>query len=405
MSLRVPRAIVVAAYAQFVIALAFIILVPILLEVAEEFQVGISTAGQLATAATLASGLGAVLAGPTMDRYDRRWSMLLALGLAVISSVSGALATDFGWMVVSRVFLGLSFAIGTPTMFAVVGDALPFERRATGMAWLTVGMGMGFAVGAPAIAFIAGTFEWRAAYWAGAVVAVIGLLLVLFVFPSMPPLHRAAGPGGRAILASYRAVLANRQVRAALVLALFAGAPYFIWQTYLGAFFQLRFDLPLAGLAPMLALNGLGFVLGSVLGAPLARRFGPKRVVVAAMLILAAAIGLQAYWVTVLPLSILLVLVQSGMEAPRIGSTNAITSELDPARRAAVSGIYSGTVQLGLSMGAALAGPVLAMTSFEGLAAFAMALGVLGTLVMAFLIHEPRRRVVSQPDPVAAPPG
>ncbi len=399
-----PRAIAVAAYAQFVIALAFITLVPILLEVAAEFRVGIGTAGQLATAATLASGLGAVLAGPALDRHDRRWAMLLAMGLAVLSSAAGALAPDFLWMVVSRVLLGLAFAIGTPTMFAVVGDALPFERRATGMAWLTVGMGMGFAVGAPALAALAGALDWRAAYWAGTVVALAGLVLVLVVFPSMPPRHRSAGPGGRAMLAAYRAVLGNGQVRAALVLALFAGAPYFVWQTYLGAFFQLRFDLPLAGLAPMLALNGLGFVLGSVIGAPLARRFGPKAVVVTVMVSLALAIGLQAYWVTWLPLSVLLVLVQSGMEAPRIGSTNAITSELDPARRAAVSGIYSGTVQLGLSTSAALAGPVLAVAGFEGLAALAILLGVAGTAVMAGFIREPRGQQAAVAGPAAVPP-
>jgi MFS family permease len=66
------------------------------------------------------------------DRYGRRSALLLFVGLATIGYVVYALAPTWPFVLAGLVF-GMAWAsMASPTLFAVIGDALPKERRAIG---------------------------------------------------------------------------------------------------------------------------------------------------------------------------------------------------------------------------------------------------------------------------------
>ncbi len=66
------------------------------------------------------------------DRLGRRKALLLFVSLALIGYAIYAGATTWQWAMIALVFaLGWS-SMASPTLFAVVGDALPKERRAMG---------------------------------------------------------------------------------------------------------------------------------------------------------------------------------------------------------------------------------------------------------------------------------
>jgi MFS family permease len=66
------------------------------------------------------------------DRYGRRRALLLFVGLATVGYVIYALAPSWPFVLAGLVF-GMAWAsMASPTLFAVVGDALPRERRAIG---------------------------------------------------------------------------------------------------------------------------------------------------------------------------------------------------------------------------------------------------------------------------------
>jgi len=66
------------------------------------------------------------------DRYGRRSALLLFVGLATIGYVVYALAPSWPFVVAGLVFAMAWTSMASPTLFAVVGDALPKERRAIG---------------------------------------------------------------------------------------------------------------------------------------------------------------------------------------------------------------------------------------------------------------------------------
>ncbi len=66
------------------------------------------------------------------DRYGRRRALLLFVGLASVGYVVYLLAPSWQWVLVGLVFSMAWASMASPTLFAVVGDALPRGRRAIG---------------------------------------------------------------------------------------------------------------------------------------------------------------------------------------------------------------------------------------------------------------------------------
>ena len=66
------------------------------------------------------------------DRYGRRRALLLFVGLAAVGYVIYALAPFWPYVLAGLVFGMAWTSMASPTLFAVVGDALPRERRAIG---------------------------------------------------------------------------------------------------------------------------------------------------------------------------------------------------------------------------------------------------------------------------------
>jgi MFS family permease len=66
------------------------------------------------------------------DHLGRRKALLLFVALAMVGYAIYAAAPSWAWAIVALVFAMAWSSMASPTLFAVVGDALPKERRALG---------------------------------------------------------------------------------------------------------------------------------------------------------------------------------------------------------------------------------------------------------------------------------
>ncbi|HEX2636205.1 MAG TPA: MFS transporter [Gemmatimonadales bacterium] len=80
----------------------------------------------------LLDGLYQYPGGWVGDRYGRRRAMLLFVSLAAVGYAIVAAAPAWPVVLVGLVFVMCWTSMASPTLFAVVGDALPRERRAVG---------------------------------------------------------------------------------------------------------------------------------------------------------------------------------------------------------------------------------------------------------------------------------
>lgn len=130
--LALERNVLAAAGAMFLMALGEELWKRFLPKYLEGLGAPVVAIGLFGTARDFLDGVYQYPGGWFADRYGRRSALLLFVGLAAVGYATYLTAPSWPF-----VFLGLVFAMAwtsmaSPTLFAVVGDALPRGRRAMG---------------------------------------------------------------------------------------------------------------------------------------------------------------------------------------------------------------------------------------------------------------------------------
>ncbi|WP_227013395.1 MFS transporter [Pseudonocardia sp. EC080619-01] len=161
------------------------IVVPLLPLFPSIMGVAPSTAAWLVTATLLAGAVAAPVLGRLGDMFGKRRLLVVSLGLVVVGSVIGALAPNIGVLIAARAVQGASLAVIALGM-SLMRDVLPPERVGHGVALTSSSLGVGGALGPPVSGLVVEWASWRWLFAAGAVVAVVQLLLVAAVVPESP---------------------------------------------------------------------------------------------------------------------------------------------------------------------------------------------------------------------------
>jgi predicted MFS family arabinose efflux permease len=137
---------------------------------------------------TIALLVGA-LATPTMGRLGdgprRRPVILWALVAVTAGGVLAALPLSFGWLLTGRALMGIGLGL-TPLAMATARDALTVERSRSTIALLSITTVIGVGLGYPITGLITTVFGFRSAFWFGAGVTAVALVLSWRAIPASP---------------------------------------------------------------------------------------------------------------------------------------------------------------------------------------------------------------------------
>lgn len=134
------------------------------------FGVSTSRIGLLVTVSSGASAIGTLAFGWLADRAVRTRVLAAAiLGWGAVCVLSGV-APSYGWLLVSRVALGLAVGAALPLTASLVGDWFPPRERARVYGWILAGELFGTAIGF-AVAGELASFWWRLGFLSLAVPA------------------------------------------------------------------------------------------------------------------------------------------------------------------------------------------------------------------------------------------
>ena len=388
-------------FAWFVVALSMVMLSPLLLEISLEFDTSVAIVGQMTTVITFAAAVSTILIVPFIDRFDRRTAFVVAGLLLAVSAVLAMVSWNIWILALSRVLVGISYAFGVPTMFAATAELIPYEKRSRAIGWLASGMGLAFLLGGPIISAIAGSYGWRASFVFFAAISLLMVVGGLRWFPRLPG-RRIADDGGilRVIRGAYVPIRRIGTVRGPLIATFLAGAPFTIWQTYMGAFFQETYGLSVADLTLLFALSGVGFVLGGVFGAPVGDRIGKKRMVLTMLALIGTGIFLEIQIIRILPIGLAVAMILSSGESPRMANLNSIMGELVPEKRGAMIAVYTALVQVGMFVVAVAGGLAVAGGGYLALGVLLVSVALVSVVLISFLVREPKVEL----SPVAAGP-
>lgn len=158
----------------------------ILPSIAEHFNVSVTKAGLLVSLFALI----VAISGPTMpllfSAINRKYVMLLVLGVFVISNTVSLLTTDFTVLLIARILPAFFHPIYCSLAFTVAASSVSEQEMPKAVSKVFIGVSAGMVAGVPIVSLINTVFSLQMAMTFFVVINTIIFVATLFFIPSMP---------------------------------------------------------------------------------------------------------------------------------------------------------------------------------------------------------------------------
>jgi MFS transporter, DHA2 family, methylenomycin A resistance protein len=322
--------------------------------VAHGLHVRGSTTSTVLSAYFGAYALLLIPAGELVDRFGARRLALSGLAVFAVGALAGALAANFGELLVARVIQGAGAGLVSPAALAGAVSGFPPERRGSALGIWGASAGMSNLLGPLLGGLLTVAFGWRANWWALLPLTLAAAVAIERLVP--PVLHGHEEAGNPAL---NRIVLAATLV-AALTFAVMIGA-FYVAEQYL----QRVAGFSALGASGALVLVALLVGAAAPLAGKLVDRHGEK--LPALLGFVGAGVGLALLGipgftldgvVTILPL----IPVGLGLGMLFVPTSRAALNASPQAAHGRTSALLSVGRLLGAAIGAGLAGIALSGT-------------------------------------------
>lgn len=272
------------ALGTFAIGTESFMIAGLLPRLAADLAVSVAQAGLLVTAFALTYAIGGPLLAIFTSGINRRTVLVGGMAVFALGNALAFFSHSYAGLLAARVLLALTAGLYTPSANALASAIAPPAQRGRALAIVSGGMTIAIVAGVPLGTLLGTHFGWRATFGAVALLAAVAALALAAGLP------RTLGEGVPP--ASLRARLDAARlpgVLPTLFVTLLWGTGTYSTLTYLAPYLKQVAGMPAEGMSFVLLLWGAAAAIGLALGGRATDRFGSFRVVVPALLLLAAA--------------------------------------------------------------------------------------------------------------------
>jgi DHA1 family putative efflux transporter-like MFS transporter len=374
---------------SFLVGTSQFIIVGILDKVAASAGVSVATAGQLITAFALANAIGTPLVMMAMAKVDRRKQLLVALAILLSGIVIMLAFPGFGFLMASRVILGVATGVFVVTAYAVASKlALP-GRQGRAMSNVSLGFSASLVFGVPIGRVVAAAYDWKMIFW---VLGFIALLAILIVARTIP-----ATIGDEPVpLGKQLALLKNPMIAFSLGVTFFMFISYSVVNTYITPFLTSVTPMSDRGLSVILFALGMASLIGSKFGGFFSDRFGTAPTLVGSMAVQSLALALVSFISGSVIVTVTFLVIWT-IAAWTFGPTqNFNLVSLAPEASGIMLSLNSSFVQLGFAAGAGIGGMAAGGGSMQAVSWIGAIAVAVAASIGAFTLLARPRNVVSK---------
>jgi predicted MFS family arabinose efflux permease len=194
----------VLAAIQFTHILDFMIVMPLGPRLMEIFAITPAQFGFIVSTYTFSAGLFGLVAAWFIDRFDRKRALLWLYGGFGIGTLLCALAPNYYAMVAARFLAGGFGGLAGATILAVLGDAIPPNRRGAAMGTLFSAFSLASIAGVPAGLYLANHLGWHAPFF---LLSILSAAVLVMAAKALPPVREHLSRPKQSPLAEMKAIL------------------------------------------------------------------------------------------------------------------------------------------------------------------------------------------------------
>jgi predicted MFS family arabinose efflux permease len=349
----------ILAGVQFTHMMDFMVMMPLGPQFMRLLRLSPAQFGWLVSIYTFSASLCGFIAALYIDRFDRKHTVLFLYGGLTLSTLLCALAPGFSMLLAARAMAGAFGGILSATVFSIIGDVIPEQRRATATGTVMMAFSVSAILGVPTGLYLANHFSWRAPFFLLSALGIIFLAIASRVLPALRS-HMDHHHEPHLIKQLHAIFSVPRHLNAFALIAtlMFAG---FSVIPYISPYLVANAGLPESDLPILYLCGGLVTLLSSRSIGRLADHWGKREVFIGvaalsiAPILVVTHIAHASLLMAVVVMIFLMVLV-SGRMVPAIA---LITSSAEPRLRGSFMNFNSSIQQLSAGLAAAGAGAII----------------------------------------------
>ena len=170
---------------QFSHILDFMIMMPLGPVLIKVFGISTHEFGLLVASYSFSAALSGLLAATFIDRFERKRLLLAMFALFGLATLACGLAPGYVTLLIARGLAGTFGGVMGAMVQTIVGDVIPFARRARAGGIVATAFSLSTVAGVPLSLWLANHFQWRAPFILIATLAALFILIGARVLPEL----------------------------------------------------------------------------------------------------------------------------------------------------------------------------------------------------------------------------
>jgi len=350
----------ILAFVQFAHIIDFMIIMPLGKQFMQLFEINPQQFSIIVSAYAGAAFVSGLLSAFFIDRFDRKQVLFyIHLGFT-LGTFACAMADGYVFFLLARCIAGAFGGILTAIVYAIIADAIPYERRSAALGIVMTAFSVASVVGVPAGIFLAAKFNWRMPFFVVAGISLIVLLMIHYVVPNLRKHLEKGTPPKNPFQILSNIVKDPNQVRA-LTFSIVLILGHFTIIPFIAPYMQLNIGFSDYQVTYIYLAGGTASAIFLPLFGRISDKVGNIRIFtimcVLALGSIYALTNLDTHYILIaLLVTTSYFIVSSGRTVP---ATTLVTSAVSPESRGSFMSMRSAVNQAGLALGSFIAGMIV----------------------------------------------